>query len=195
MGAILTTINSAADRVAMHGVRRCLLEAQAEALGVRLFAIPLPWPCSNEEYECAMAEGCRRAVAEGYERIAFGDLFLCDVRDYRVRKLAGSGLKPIFPLWDRPTAQLARDMIAAGVRARVTCVDTKVLDGGFAGREFDAEFLRDLPAGVDPCGENGEFHTFVYDGPMFRAPVEVESGEKREIEGFVYADLLPRATQ
>ena len=167
------------------------VEAQAEALGVRLYAIPLPWPCSNDDYESRMAEGCRLAVAEGYEQIAFGDLFLRDVRDYRVRKLAGSGLEPLFPLWEIPTAQLARDMIAAGVRARITCVDTKALDGCFAGREFDAAFLRDLPPQVDPCGENGEFHTFVYRGPMFRTPLNVESGEKREIDGFVYADLLP----
>ncbi len=192
VGAIFTTINSAADRVAMHGVRRALLESQAEALGTRLFAISLPWPCSNDDYDCRMADACRRAVAEGYEQIAFGDLFLRDIREYRERKLAGSGLTPLFPLWGTPTAQLARDMIGAGVRARLTCVDTKALGGDFAGREFDAAFLRDLPAHVDPCGENGEFHTFVYDGPMFRAPVAIESGEKREIDGFAYADLLPR---
>jgi uncharacterized protein (TIGR00290 family) len=193
VGAVLTTLNSEFDRVAMHGVRRALLEAQAEALGVPLRAIPLPWPCTNGDYEARMAEACRCAVAEGFEEIAFGDLFLKDVREYRERNLAGSGLKPLFPLWDIPTHRLAREMIAAGVRARITCVDTKALDGGFAGREFDAAFLRDLPPQVDPCGENGEFHTFVYDGPMFGAPVPVEAGGFHETGGFVYADLLPGA--
>jgi uncharacterized protein (TIGR00290 family) len=191
VGALLTTINEAADRVAMHGVRRSLLEAQSEAVGVPLWKVPLPWPCTNEDYESRMAEACRRAVAEGFDSIAFGDLFLRDVRQYRERQLAGSGLTPLFPLWGIPTAALARDMIAAGLRARITCVDSKALDGGFAGREFDRALLADLPAGADPCGENGEFHTFAYDGPMFRAPLHVESGEIREIGGFVYADLLP----
>jgi diphthamide synthase (EF-2-diphthine--ammonia ligase) len=139
-----------------------------------------------------MAEACRRAVAEGFDSIAFGDLYLRDVREYRERQLAGSGLTPLFPLWGIPTASLAREMIAAGLRARVSCVDSRVLDGGFAGREFDQTLLADLPEGVDPCGENGEFHTFACDGPMFSAPVEVEAGEIRKIDGFVYADLLPR---
>ena len=192
VGALLTTINEAADRVAMHGVRRTLAEAQSEAAGVPLWKVPLPWPCTNEDYESRMAEACRRAVAEGFDAIAFGDLFLRNVRDYRERQLAGSGLTPLFPLWEIPTASLARDMIAAGLRARITCVDSTVLDGGFAGREFDHRLLADLPERVDPCGENGEFHTFVCDGPMFRAPVEVEAGEVRKIDGFVYADLLER---
>jgi uncharacterized protein (TIGR00290 family) len=192
VGALLTTINEAADRVAMHGVRRSLLEAQSEAAGVPLWKVPLPWPCTNEDYESRMAEACRRAVAEGFDSIAFGDLFLRDVREYRERQLAGSGLTPLFPLWGIPTASLARQMIAAGLRARITCVDSTALDGGFAGREFDHALLADLPERVDPCGENGEFHTFAYDGPMFRAPLHVESGEIREIGGFVYADLLPR---
>jgi uncharacterized protein (TIGR00290 family) len=192
VAAILTTINEAADRVAMHGVRRALVEAQAEAIGVPLWKVPLPWPCANRDYESRMAEACRRAVAEGFEHIAFGDLFLRDVREYRERQLAGSGLTPLFPLWETPTADLARDMIASGLRARITCVDLKALDAGFAGREFDHALLADLPDRADPCGENGEFHTFAYDGPMFRAPLRVEGGEIREIGGFVYADLLPR---
>jgi uncharacterized protein (TIGR00290 family) len=190
-GALLTTINEEADRVAMHGVRRSLLEAQAESLGVPLRAVPLPWPCTNEEYEVRMAEACRLAVAEGFDSIAFGDLFLRDIREYRERQLAGSGLVPIFPLWELPTAALAREMISGGLRARLSCVDTKVLEGAFAGREFDAKLLEDLPQAVDPCGENGEFHTFVYDGPMFRAPIAIERGETRETAGFVYADLVP----
>ena len=191
VGALLTTINQAADRVAMHGVRRSLVEAQSEAVGVPLWKVPLPFPCTNEDYESRMTEACRRAVEEGFDSIAFGDLYLRDVREYREQRLAGSGLTPLFPLWGIPTARLAREMIGAGVRARITCVDSRVLDGGFAGREFDHRLLADLPEGVDPCGENGEFHTFVWDGPMFRAPVAVEPGEIRKIDGFVYADLLP----
>ena len=191
VGALLTTINEAAGRVAMHGVRRSLVEAQSEAVGVPLWKVPLPFPCTNEDYESRMAEACRRAVAEGFDSIAFGDLYLRDVREYREQRLAGSGLTPLFPLWGIPTPQLAREMIGAGLRAWVTCVDSRVLDGGFAGREFDRALLADLPERIDPCGENGEFHTFVCDGPMFRAPVGVEAGEIRKIDGFVYADLLP----
>jgi uncharacterized protein (TIGR00290 family) len=191
VSALLTTVNEAADRVAMHGVRRTLLEAQAAAAGLPLWTVPLPWPCTNDEYEARMAEACRRAVAGGFDAVAFGDLFLPDVRAYRERTLAGSGLQPFFPLWGLPTAQLARDMIAAGVRARLTCVDPRALDRSFAGREFDHRLLGDLPAGVDPCGENGEFHTFVYAGPMFACPIPIEAGEVVERSGFVYADLRP----
>lgn len=190
--ALLTTLNEAVDRVAMHGVRRKLLEAQAEAAGVPLWAIPLPSPCTNDDYECRMGEACRRAAAEGFDTIAFGDLFLRDVRAYRERQLAGSGLIPIFPLWDLPTPQLARAMIAGGLRARLTCVDTEQLDAAFAGREFDEALLGEFPATVDPCGENGEFHTFAYAGPMFGAPIGVESGEKHDAGRFVYADLTTR---
>jgi uncharacterized protein (TIGR00290 family) len=190
VGALLTTVNEAAGRVAMHGVRASLLEAQAESIGLPLWQIPLPWPCTNQDYEARMAEACRRAVAEGFDTIAFGDLFLRDVREYREKQLAGSGLQPLFPLWELPTAGLAREMIAAGVRARIACVDTRVLDRAFAGREFDGALLADLPEGVDPCGENGEFHTFVYDAPVFRWPLAVESGETHEAGGFVYRDLV-----
>lgn len=189
--ALLTTINEAADRVAMHGVRRELLEAQAESLGIPLWPISLPWPCSNDDYESRMADACRRAVAEGFDTIAFGDLFLRDIREYREKQLAGSGLAPVFPLWELPTAQLARDMIAAGVRARLSCVDTKQIDAAFSGREFDAALLTDLPATADPCGEKGEFHTFVYDGPMFRSPIAIETGATHDYNGFLYSDLVP----
>jgi uncharacterized protein (TIGR00290 family) len=187
--ALLTTLNEAADRVAMHGVRRTLLERQAAAAGVSLWDIPLPWPCTNDDYEARMADACRRAVAEGFDTIAFGDLFLRDIRAYREKQLAGSGLTPIFPLWEIPTASLARDMLAAGLRARLTCVDSHSLDGAFAGREFDAALLTELPPAVDPCGENGEFHTFCYAGPMFHAPINVTGGEIRTYGQFVYADL------
>jgi uncharacterized protein (TIGR00290 family) len=189
--ALLTTINQAMDRVAMHGVRRGVLEMQAEAVGVPLWKIPLPWPCSNDDYESRMGEACKRAVSEGFTHIAFGDLFLRDVREYRERQLAGSGLTPLFPLWGMPTPQLARDMISGRLRARLACVDTRTLDESFAGREFDGALLEDLPAAVDPCGENGEFHSLVYDGPMFRAPLAIEAGEVHRAGDFVYRDLLP----
>ena len=189
VAALLTTLNADSDRVAMHGVRSALLQAQAESVGVPLWKVPLPGPCTNAEYEARMGEACRRAVAEGFTEIAFGDLFLSDIRQYRERQLAGSGLTPLFPLWELPTGQLAREMIGSGLRARITCVDPKALDASFAGREFDGALLGDLPPGADPCGENGEFHTFAYDGPMFRVKIGIEEGEVREINGFVYADL------
>ncbi|HET8714771.1 MAG TPA: hypothetical protein VFM16_03030 [Holophagaceae bacterium] len=190
---LLTTINRSFDRVAMHAVRESLLEAQADAAGLPLWKVEIPWPCTNEAYKAAMAAACARAVAEGIETIAFGDLFLEDVRDYRIQKLAGTGLRPLFPLWGRPTDQLATEMIAGGLKATLTCVDPKVLDPSFAGRDFDATLLEDLPAGVDPCGERGEFHSFAWDGPMFRHPLPVRRGEVVEREGFVFADLLPEA--
>jgi uncharacterized protein (TIGR00290 family) len=190
VAGLLTTVNEAADRVAMHGVRRTLLEQQAESAGVPLWQIPLPWPCTNEAYESRMAEACRRAVAEGFGTIAFGDLYLADIRAYRERQLAGSGLTPVFPLWDLPTAILARDMIDGGLRARLSCIDTRVLPAAFAGREFDRALLADLPASADPCGENGEFHTFAYDGPIFRRPIAIETGEPHTYEHFLYTDLL-----
>ena len=191
VGALLTTINEAVGRVAMHGVRESLVEAQAEAAGIELWKVPLPWPCTNEDYEARMAGGCRRAVAGGFDTIAFGDLFLRDIREYRERQLAGSGLTPVFPLWQIPTAQLAHDMIAGGLRARLTCIDPKALDASFAGREFDERLLADLPREVDPCGENGEFHTFAWAGPMFRAPIPIDTGEVHESSGFAYRDLIP----
>jgi uncharacterized protein (TIGR00290 family) len=191
IAGLLTTFNHDADRVAMHAVRRTLVEAQAAAAGLPLRSVELPWPCSNEQYEALMAEACRSAVAEGFEAVVFGDLFLRDVRAYRERALSGSGLAPLFPLWEIPTRALAHEMIRKGLRARITCVDKKALDASFAGREFDPALLDDLPASADPCGENGEFHTFAYAGPMFSRPIPVAAGELRDADGFVFADLLP----
>ncbi|MDE3155098.1 MAG: adenine nucleotide alpha hydrolase [Acidobacteriota bacterium] len=195
IGALLTTTNEAFGRVAMHAVRRELLQAQAGAAGLPLIEVPLPWPCSNEEYERRMAAATRRAVADGYTHMAFGDLFLEDIRAYREQKLAGSGLTPVFPLWLRPTATLAREMIAGGLRARLTTVDPRVLDRRFAGREFDAALLAEIGDAVDPCGERGEFHSFAYDGPMFSEPIAIDPGDVVERDGFVFADLLPRRAE
>jgi uncharacterized protein (TIGR00290 family) len=189
--ALVTTLNEKFDRVAMHAVRRELLEMQAAAVGLPLWIVPLPWPCSNEEYEARMGDLYSRAVAEGIQAMAFGDLFLADIRAYRERQLAGTGLEPIFPVWGIPTPDLARTMIGAGLKAKVTCVDPKVLSASFAGRDFDDAFLQDLPASVDPCGENGEFHTFVCGGPLFAEPLVVEVVQTVERDGFVFADVIP----
>jgi len=191
VAALVTSFNSEANRVAMHAVRRALVEAQAERTGLPLWAVELPAPCSNAEYEDRMRVVCQRAVAEGITAVAFGDLFLQDIRDYRIRQLQGTGLEPLFPLWLVPTKDLALEMIAAGVKAKVTCVDPAKLAQTFAGRDFDRSFLEDLPPGIDPCGENGEFHTFVHDAPPFSSPIEVRSGEVVERDGFVFADVLP----
>ena len=188
---LLCTLSAAHDRVAMHAVRRTLLEAQAAAVGLPLWPVPLPTPCPNDAYERAMRAALARARAERIAQVAFGDLFLADVRAYRERQLAGTGIAPLFPLWGAPTAALAREMLAAGVCAHVTCVDPRRLAPELAGRRWDAAFLAALPADADPCGENGEFHTFVSDGPMFGAPVPVRAGEIVAREGFVFADLLP----
>jgi len=186
---LLTTLNSEFQRVAMHGTRRSVLESQGEAARLPLWIVPLPWPCSNEVYEQRMTEVCKRAVDEHVDAVAFGDLFLEDVRAYREKQLKPTGLEPLFPLWEIPTAQLAREMIAGGLRARLSCVDTKQLPGSFAGREFDAALLQDFPPETDPCGERGEFHTCVYDGPMFSAPLRLESGEVVDRDGFMFADF------
>ena len=191
VAALLTTFNSAADRVAMHAVRRALVEAQAERTGLPLWAVELPWPCSNLEYEERMRAVCQRAATEEISAIAFGDLFLHDIRDYRVRQLQGSGLEPLFPVWQIPTEQLGREMIAAGVKAKITCVDSSRLARSFAGRDYDLRLLEDLPPEIDPCGENGEFHTFVCDAPVFSRPITVRVGEVVERDGFVFADVLP----
>jgi len=194
VGGLLTSFNADADRVSMHAVRRALVEAQAAALGLPLAAVPLPYPCSNETYEARMREAVAAAVAAGFTHVAFGDLFLEDVRRYREERLAGSGLAPIFPLWGRPTPALAREMVAGGLRATLTCVDPRQLDASFAGRAFDAALLDALPAAADPCGERGEFHTFAWDGPMFARPVPVAPGETVERDGFVFRDLAPAAS-
>jgi len=186
---LLTTLNSEFQRVAMHVVRRSVLEAQAEAAQLPLWIVPLPWPCSNEVYEKRMAQVCRRAIDEHIDAVAFGDLFLPDVRAYREKQLKPTGLEPLFPLWEIPTGELARAMIAGGLRARLSCVDTKQLPAAFAGREFDAAFLEDLPTEIDPCGERGEFHTCVYAGPMFTAPLDLQAGEVVDRDGFVFADF------
>ena len=187
---LLTTLTTEFERVAMHGTRRAVLEAQAAAAQLPLWIVPLPWPCSNQVYEQRMAQACARALHEHVDAIAFGDLFLADIRAYRERQLAHIGLEPLFPLWDIPTDKLARQMIAGGLRARLACVDTTQLTASFAGRDFDAALLDELPASVDPCGERGEFHTCVYDGPIFQAPISLEKGDIVERDGFVYADLL-----
>jgi uncharacterized protein (TIGR00290 family) len=188
---LLTTFNEAADRVAMHAVRRELVERQAAAAGLPLWPMHLPWPCSNEQYEGLMAEACKKAISNGIEGIAFGDLFLEDVRAYRERQLKGTGLEPIFPLWGQPTYELACGMIRSGLRAKLTCVDTNQLDAEFVGREFDEDLLGALPAGVDPCGERGEFHSFVYAGPMLNQEIPVLLGETVVRDQFVFADLMP----
>lgn len=188
--ALITTLNQAANRVAMHAVRRELLEAQAVRVGLPLWAVDLPWPCSNADYERLMAGVCERAVAEGITAVAFGDLFLEDVRAYRLRQMEGTGLELLFPAWGIPTDELARQMIAAGVRAKITCVDPRKLAPAYAGREFDREFLSALPPGIDPCGENGEFHSFVYDAPVFSRAIEVRGGQVVERDGFVFADVV-----
>jgi len=193
LAGLLTTVNDAARRVAMHAVRVDLLEAQAEALRLPLWQIPIPSPCPNEVYERAMAAAVARAVAEGLTHIAFGDLFLEDIRRYREEKLAGTGLTPLFPLFSRntgETSRLAREMVAAGLGARITCVDPKVIDRSFAGREFDSALLDALPPSVDPCGERGEFHTFAYRGPMFAHDIPIETGITVERDGFVFTDFF-----
>jgi uncharacterized protein (TIGR00290 family) len=188
---LLTTMNEVHDRVAMHAVRKTLLQAQADAAGLPLWPVPIPSPCSNQEYEAAMSAEIERAKAEGITIMAFGDLFLEDVRRYRETQLASTGMTPMFPIWGLPTDTLAMDMISSGLRARLTCIDPKQIPAAFVGREFDEALLAELPPGADPCGERGEFHTFAYSGPMFRHPVPVERGEVVTRDGFVFADLLP----
>src|SRR5882672_2195005 len=190
LAGVLTTVNEKYQRVAMHAVRVELLEAQADALGLPLWKIPIPSPCPNEVYERAMAAAVARAVDEGFTRVAFGDLFLEDVRRYREERLAGTGLTPLFPLFGSDTAVLAREMIAGGLRARITCLNPKVVDRGFAGREFDAALLSELPPAIDPCGERGEFHTCAYAGPMFTHEVAIETGVTVERDGYVFTDLM-----
>jgi uncharacterized protein (TIGR00290 family) len=188
--ALLTTGTSTFDRVSMHGVRRELAEEQAGAAGVPLRWVELPYPCPNARYEAIMGEAVQQAVSEGVTHVAFGDLFLADIRAYRERMFAGSGLAPLFPLWAADTARLAKEMTESGLRAVLVCVDPKRLPERFAGRTFDEQLLAELPGNVDPCGENGEFHTFCYAGPMFERPIPVRSGVSMERDGFVFSDLI-----
>lgn len=190
---LLTTLNESADRVAMHAVRRTLVEAQASAAGLPLWPVYLPWPCSNEEYECRMSEVIAQAKRAGVTHTAFGDLILEDIRDYRIRQLSGTGIEPLFPLWKPAdgTAGLARQMIAGGLKAVLTCVDPKRLAASFAGRLYDEALLDELPAEVDPCGERGEFHTLCFDGPMFAHAISVQVGERVARDGFCFVDVMP----
>ncbi len=186
---LLTTFNGANRRVAMHAVRRELVEAQAEAAGLPLWAVDLPYPCSNEDYESHMQQLLARARVEGITHIAFGDLFLEDVRAYRERMMSGCGVEPLFPLWGMNTHALAEEMLRAGLRAIIVTVDPRQLPASFAARSFDALLLKDLPASVDPCGERGEFHTFCFAGPMFRHPIPFCIGQIVARDGFVFTDL------
>lgn len=188
--ALLTSINEAADRVSMHAVRSEVLRAQADAAGLPLITVPLPFPCSNEIYQERMGAAVRALIADGFTHVAFGDLFLEDVRRYREERLERTGLTPLFPLWGRPTDELSREMIDGGLGATVTCVDPRVVPRSLAGRSYDATFLRDLPPGTDPCGERGEFHTCATAGPMFSRRVPVEVGVTVERDGFVFTDLM-----
>jgi uncharacterized protein (TIGR00290 family) len=188
--ALLTTVNTAFNRVAMHAVRESVLEAQAAALGLPLVKVPIPSPCPNGTYEAAMTIAMERARVEGISRVAFGDLFLEDIRKYREEKLAAVGMQPVFPIWGLETRALAQEMVRSGLRALVTCVNPKLLDRRFAGRIFDEQFLAELPEAVDPCAERGEFHTCVYAGPMFKKPLPIHAGEIVTRDGFVFADAL-----
>jgi uncharacterized protein (TIGR00290 family) len=189
VAALLTTVNEAVDRVAMHAVRRDVLAAQARMARLPLRVVSIPHPCPNDVYESRMGSAVADAVAEGFTHVAFGDLFLEDVRRYREERLAASGLEPLFPVWGVPTARLADEMIASGMQARLACVDSRVLDPRFAGRSFDRSLLADLPATVDRCGENGEFHTCVTAGPMFTKPLDLAIGETVTRDPFVWVDL------
>jgi uncharacterized protein (TIGR00290 family) len=189
VAGLLTSVNETVGRVSMHGVREEILRAQADEAGLPLVTIPLPWPCSNEIYEARLRVAVDRAVADGFTHVAFGDLFLEDVRKYREDRLAGTGLTPLFPLWGMPTARLAREMIAGGLQARIATLDPRVMPRDLIGAAFDAALLEKLPASVDPCAERGEFHTCATAGPMFSRPLHVVTGEVVEREGFVYGDL------
>lgn len=187
----LTTVTDTFGRVSIHGVREELLKAQLDAAGLPATLVRIPYPCTNDIYEERMAAAMRGAIAAGVSHVIFGDLFLQDIRAYRETRLEPIGVTPVFPVWNLPTDALARDMIAGGVEAYLATVDLKKLPASFAGRRFDSALLRDLPQGVDPCGENGEFHTFVAAGPMMRGRVAVTVGERVERDGYAYADLLP----
>lgn len=189
--ALVTTVNAEFERVAMHAVRRELLQAQADAAGLPLLEVEIPYPCSNADYEARMRALVERLHDMQVTHMAFGDLFLTDVRAYREKQLKGTGIEPVFPLWERPTRELAREMISGGLRAVLTCVDPRRLPVQFGGRSYDEALLRELPGDVDPCGENGEFHSFAWAGPMFRHAIAVQVGETIERDGFIFTDLTP----
>lgn len=189
---LFTTVNAAFDRVAMHAVRVELLRRQAQAVGLPLQLIEIPYPCSDEQYAAAMADFVARASNDEVRCMAFGDLYLQDVRRYREERMRGTGIEAVFPLWEKPTRPLLQEMLAGGLRACLTCVDPRVLSANFAGRELTLALLESMPANIDPCGENGEFHTFVFDGPMFTQPLDIEMGEVVERDGFVFADCWLR---
>ena len=189
---LLTTLNSSVGRVSMHGVHESVLEAQADACRLPLLKVPLPDPCGDEEYRAVMAQAMVEARGRGVEAMAFGDLFLTDVRAYRERQLAGTGISPLFPLWGRSTSLLAKEMIDAGLEAIITCVDTEQLDRAFVGRSFDRQLLADLPGSVDPCAENGEFHTLAVAGPMFHDRLDVEVGDVVDRQRFVFVEITLR---
>lgn len=195
VSGLFTTINAEFERVAMHAVRVELLRQQAQAVGLPLHLIEIPYPCSNEQYAAVMTDFMAHASNEAVRCMAFGDLYLQDVRSYREERMQGSGIEPVFPLWGRPTHALLEEMLAGGLRACLTCVDPRVLPAAFAGRELTSELLASLPSGIDPCGENGEFHTFVFDGPMFAYPLDIEMGEVVTRDGFVFADCSLRETR
>jgi uncharacterized protein (TIGR00290 family) len=194
VAGLFTTINSAFDRVAMHAVRVELLRHQAQAVGLPLYLIEIPYPCTDEQYAAVMADFMARARNEGVQCMAFGDLYLEDVRRYREERMQRTGIEPVFPLWKKPTRPLLEEMLANGLRACLTCVDPRVLPAEFAGRELTTALLESMPSGIDPCGENGEFHTFVFDGPMFAQPLDIEMGEVVTRDGFVFADCWLRET-
>ncbi len=191
--ALYTTVNAAFDRVAMHAVRVELLRRQAEAVGLPLHIIEIPYPCSDEQYAAVMTDFMASAQAAGVQCMAFGDLYLQDVRDYREQRMQGTGIEAVFPLWGRDTGELLAEMLGSGLRACLTCVDPRVLSAEFAGRELTPELVASMPPGIDPCGENGEFHSFVFDGPMFNQPLEIESGKIVTRDGFVFADCFMRS--
>lgn len=195
VAGLFCTVNKAFDRVAMHGVRSSLLRMQAEAAALPLQVIEIPYPCSDDEYASAMSRFVEAAKQENIECFAFGDLFLEDVRRYREERLQGSGITPLFPLWGIPTKELSREMVDGGLKAVITCLDPRRMPDEFAGRIYNASFLADIPAGVDPCGEYGEFHSFAYAGPMFTRPVEIAVGETVRRDGFVFTDVLPAPAQ
>jgi uncharacterized protein (TIGR00290 family) len=189
--ALLTTLTEGYDRVSMSGVREELLDRQTEVLGLPVIKVRIPPGCTNEQYEQQMASALAAEGFQGIEHVAYSDLFLEDVRAYREERLRWAGKHGVFPLWGRDTAELAREMVAAGFRAIVVCVDPRALNPSFASRAFDLEFLADLPEGVDPCGENGEFHTFVWDAPMYRAPIQCRIGQLVTRDGFAFCDVVP----